>query len=111
MLINEKMRGNKNIRNSVNALKFVLNWPEYPALSCYAGKVFCIIDPDGTILPCDRITYNLELSNIRNLGFKNAFTNMPDIKSCKGCGFCGTIELNALMSLSLRRIGPIYKFA
>ncbi|MDD5746894.1 MAG: radical SAM protein, partial [Candidatus Omnitrophica bacterium] len=52
-LLAAKLSGNKNIRNSVRGLRHIYHWPRYERLTCYAGKIFCIIDTNGDICPCD----------------------------------------------------------
>lgn len=110
-LIEERKKGNKYIRNSLPGLHYILQWPHYNNIKCWAGRAFCIIDPDGTLLPCDRVFYDAPLPNCAKEGFRNGFNRLPKIKGCSGCGFCGTIELNFLMSLNLRGIDPIKKYA
>src|SRR3989338_3211679 len=107
MLIRKKREGSRHIRNSLLGLRYLYNWPDYPKLRCWAGKVFCMINPDGTLMPCDRITYNLKLPNCIDGGFIKAFRGLPLIKKCSGCAFCGTLELNFLMSYKHRGVDLI----
>ncbi|MBI4846243.1 MAG: radical SAM protein [Candidatus Omnitrophica bacterium] len=107
-LLLEKASGNKNIRNSLLGLKHIYNWPRYNKLKCYAGKIFCIIDVNGDICPCDRISYNCSLPNITNMSIKNALSLLPEVY-CDGCGFCGALELDYLMKLRLNVLLSIKK--
>ncbi|RKY37091.1 MAG: hypothetical protein DRP78_01985 [Candidatus Omnitrophota bacterium] len=110
MLMQEKRRGNKHIRNSSPGLSYILNWPKYKRLRCWAGKVFCVIEPDGTLSPCDRINHNMQLPNCLSGGFKKAYESLVTLKECSGCGFCGTIELNFLMAFNFSGTNPIRKY-
>ena len=49
LLITEKRRGNRHIRNSMAELERMRHWPDYPPLTCGAGRIFVMIDPDGTL--------------------------------------------------------------
>lgn len=110
MLIDEKKKGSRHIRNSTPGLRYIYNWPEYNKLRCWAGEVFCVIGSDGTIYPCDRISYSTKLPNCLRDGFKIAYHKLPAVKECKGCGFCGTLELNYLMSFNFAGTDPIRRY-
>lgn len=97
-LIDEKKNGNPHMRNSLIGLEHIYNWPKYPAVECTAGKLFCIIDTDGTMLPCDRISYREQLPNCFEAGAAEAMRRLPEAR-CSGCGFCGSLELNFLAAL------------
>lgn len=105
-LIEMKRKNPHHLRNSLLGLYHIYNWPAYPPLKCWAGKIFCIIDTDGTLLPCDRVSYSEKLPNCREIGFKEAFSRLPNIY-CGGCGFCGPLELNYLMSFKYQTINDI----
>ncbi|MCX5700988.1 MAG: radical SAM protein [Candidatus Omnitrophica bacterium] len=106
-LIIQKKNGNPHLRNSLVGLNHIYQWPYYPKLKCWAGKIFCILNTDGTLLPCDRIAYNSGLPDCRELGFERAFSMLPETH-CSGCGFCGVLELNFIMSLKFGTIKSIY---
>ncbi|MFH1061641.1 MAG: radical SAM protein [Candidatus Omnitrophota bacterium] len=107
-LISKKLSGNKNIRNSLLGLRHVYNCPKYKKLKCYAGWIFCIINPDGQMCACDRISYDRELPNITSLSVKEALARLPEVH-CNGCGFCGSLELNYLMSFKTKVLASIEK--
>lgn len=87
----------ENIRNSELLLDHIENWPRYGKFRCWAGKVFCIIDVNGNVVPCDRVDYPTEnIPNALELGFAEAFRRLPEAR-CSGCGFCGAMELNFLL--------------
>jgi len=87
----------KNIRNSNLLLDHIDHWPKYKKIQCWAGKIFCIIDTNGNLVPCDRVDFATDkIPNVLKLGFKKAFEKMPAVK-CSGCGFCGSMELNFLL--------------
>lgn|SRR3989338_1810761 len=108
-LIGLKKRGNRYMRNSLYELGYIYHWPKYKRLECWAGRVFCMIGVKGELYPCDRVEYKTELPNCITMGFKKAFESLLDDICCEGCGFCGTLELNFLLSLELRIIETIMK--
>ena len=110
-LIALKKKGNKNMRNSLYELGHIYYSPHYKNLECWAGRAFCMIGTKGELYPCDRIQYKTELPNCLTIGFKKAFEDLPLDIYCEGCGFCGTLELNFLLSLKLGIIGAINKIA
>jgi MoaA/NifB/PqqE/SkfB family radical SAM enzyme len=108
-LIALKKRGDKRMRNSLDELEHIHHWPRYKKLECWAGKIFCMIGVEGELYPCDRLAYAAELPNCVTLGFKKAFEGLPEVAGCEGCGFCGTSELNFLLSLRLGILATISK--
>jgi MoaA/NifB/PqqE/SkfB family radical SAM enzyme len=108
-LIALKKKGNRYMRNSIYELEYIYHWPKYKNLKCWAGRVFCMVGVRGELYPCDRVEYKEKLPNCLTMGFKAAFESLPDDICCEGCGFCGTLELNLLLSLELRIIETIKK--
>ena len=106
-LIDHKKKGNSHLRNSLIGLQHIYRWPNYPDLECWAGRIFCILNTNGTLMPCDRIAYSSQLPNCLESGFKKAFLELPKVR-CGGCGFCGVLELNFLMSFKFGTLQSIY---
>lgn len=106
-LIELKKNGYSNyMRNSVIGLNHIYNWPNYHYLKCSAGKLFIIIDSDGTVYPCDRISYDYKLPNCFELGVKKSIEALKDVK-CLGCGFCGSLELNFMYNLKFQTLKEV----
>ncbi|MDI6787478.1 MAG: radical SAM protein, partial [Planctomycetota bacterium] len=79
-LILLKEKGYKHMRNSLIGLRHIWHWPNYNGrLPCAAGKIFCIIETNGDLYPCDRIRYPVKLPNCRELGFERAFAMLPPV--------------------------------
>lgn len=108
-LVALKKKGNPNMRNSLCELEYIYHWPRYRRLKCWAGRIFCMIGTSGELYACDRLFYNAELPNCVDSGFAQAFKKVPLDINCEGCGFCGTLELNFLLSLKLGVAGTIKK--
>ena len=102
-LIDYKKKGGSHLRNSLIGLEHIYSRPRYPRLPCWAGKVFCILNTDGTLVPCDRIAYNGVIPNVLHSGFRNAFYSLPAV-ACGGCGFCGVLELNFILAFKFGTI-------
>ncbi len=107
-LIQLKGEGNIHIRNTVDGLNHIYNWPRYENITCAAGRIFCMVQPNGDVIPCDRIEYTEKVYNCAGPGggFKKAFDHMPGVK-CSGCGFCGSLELSYLMAFRLSALTPV----
>lgn len=99
-VINLKAEKPDVIRNSERHLKLIKNYPEHDRLRCTAGKLFCIVLPDGTVTPCDRIHIKQDLPNLKNESFEDAFKELKRV-DCDGCCFCGSMELNYLYHLKI----------
>jgi len=99
-LIQMKRAGDRRMRNSLPELEHIRHWPDFPELECAAGKLFCIVDVDGTVMSCDRVEHPPGLPNCLETGFAAAFAALPRA-DCSGCGFCGSLELSLLMNLRL----------
>lgn len=108
-LIGYKKKDRLSMRNSLREFKHIYNWPHYKELKCWGGKIFCMIAPNGEVAPCDRLKYNEELPNCAEIGFQEAFNRLPPLPRCEGCGFCGTVELNYLMSFKFDVLNSIRK--
>ena len=106
-LAEAKKSGSPHLRNSLIGLEHIAHWPDYPRLECWAGRIFCILNTNGTLMPCDRIAYPVQLPNCLDAGFRKAFLSLPKT-SCGGCGFCGVLELNFLMSFKFGTLKSIY---
>jgi MoaA/NifB/PqqE/SkfB family radical SAM enzyme len=104
----EKKRTCNNFRNSLSCLKHISQWPKYGYLKCWAGWIFCIINTNGDIYPCDRINYSLDPPNCLSLGVRKALDSLPEIH-CSGCGFCGSLELNYLMCFRIGILNSLKK--
>lgn len=108
-LIELKRAGHGGIRNSIAGLYHIRNWPVYEKVRCAAGRLFVIVNLNGTVTPCDRMAYN-DLPNAYVSGFQNAINELPAFKPCGGCGFAGSLELSYLMNFNFSGVMDIGKF-
>lgn len=97
LLVAEKQRDGSTQRNSLEGLEHIRGWPNITGLVCWAGDAFVMIEANGDVVPCDRITYSQPIPNCRERGIAWALARLPQ-KQCAGCGFCGSVEINMLMS-------------
>lgn len=96
------------IRNSLGGLAYVRRWPAYGGLDCWSGRVFAMVEPNGVVVPCDRISYASKPANWRDVGVEAALAQMPE-PVCEGCGFCGSLELNMLMAGRPAALEPVVR--
>ena len=108
-LIDKKIAGNKNIRNSLEGLNHIKNWPSYEKLFCTAGKLFIIIMPDGAVVSCDRLSYEVESNTNLISDSTEECMDKLETPSCEGCGFCGATELNHVYSMNFSPIKDLLK--
>jgi len=69
--------------------------------NCYAGRLFCDLFPDGTVLPC-LFKENQGINGLKN-GFVQAFKDLPKNENCICPSTCYN-ELNCIFSLRPRSV-------
>ncbi len=72
-----------------------------------AGYLFCTISPDGRVAPCNLLVRDLRWLNGNEVGFREAFMNMPEIK-CGGC-LSSFLDIDDLYSLKPEIVWDYYK--
>ncbi|MFB6089245.1 MAG: radical SAM/SPASM domain-containing protein [Candidatus Aenigmatarchaeota archaeon] len=108
-IINLKKRKPSVIRNSIRHLNLIKNYPKHKKIRCTAGKLFCIVLPDGTVTPCDRIKVKQDLPSLKENSFDRAFSELERV-NCNGCCFCGSMELNYLYHLKFDVLRDLINF-
>ena len=107
-LILEKKK-NAPIASSLNYLNYILQWPDYKSttysnridnLRCWAGRLYCNVDTDGSIYPCSLLVDKVKALNFMECGFREAFENITQ-DSCKACMASCFTEYNYLYSLDI----------
>jgi MoaA/NifB/PqqE/SkfB family radical SAM enzyme len=110
-LIKEKKKG-APIASSLNYLYHILHWPDYRVrsysykvnkLKCWAGRLYCNVDTDGSVYPCSLLVGTVKASNFLEDGFKKAFDNLRQ-NYCNGCMASCFTEYNYLYSLDIGTI-------
>ena len=110
-LIIEKKKG-APIASSLNYLYHILRWPDYEVrtyphqtngLTCWAGRLYCNVDTDGSVYPCSLLVDIAHTLNFLEVGFKKAFENLPQ-DYCKCCMASCYTEYNYLYSLNIGTI-------
>jgi MoaA/NifB/PqqE/SkfB family radical SAM enzyme len=108
-LLSQKKQGDSSIRNSVRGLEHIYHWPKYKNLFCTASKLFCVLQADGTMVPCDRTVNEVTQVNIiDNNSIMDSLSKLS-FPVCEGCGFCGALELNFLYGLDFSIINTVNK--
>ena len=78
-----------------------------PVKCCYGGMLYCTVSPDGRVAPCNLFARDMRWLNGNEVGFRNAFVNMPDI-NCEGC-ISSFIDFDDLYDLKPDVVWNYYK--
>ncbi len=93
---------NKEIITSDSSLSDLYNFKNGKSKkfqrNCLSGKIFCIISPDGKVVPCLLELGNKNIDGLK-LGWKKAFLSLPDKSKCDCTFFCYH-DTNKLFSLN-----------
>lgn len=105
MLIKRKMAGDKYIYNSVAGLQHLYLWPEPTKISCWAAKLYCRVDCDGSIYSCGR-TVSIHSKSLIDYTMLDKFNLLSKIgiTNCKQC-WCGLmVEFNLMLSFNINAL-------
>jgi len=116
LLINRKREGYP-IVSSVQYLEYILRWNDYKkttlnesvGLKCWAGKLYCNVDADGSVYPCSVMIGCVKPKNFLDVGFQEAFDNIRNIE-CQACAASCFTEYNFIHSLNLKVIYNWFKY-
>lgn len=107
-LIWEKKQG-APIASSQNYLEHLLNWEDFSRaysnnnygrrFQCWAGSLYCYIDTDGLIYPCDNMVGLGKGLNCLDEGFDNSFRRLSK-NGCRSCIVACEVEKNLMFSLN-----------
>jgi MoaA/NifB/PqqE/SkfB family radical SAM enzyme len=109
-LIKRKREGYP-IVSSFHYLRYLLKWGDYRSYvssqrngpTCWAGKLYCNVDTDGSVYPCSGTIGMIPAKNFLEAGFQEAFAGIgkPDCRSCIASCFT---EYNYMHSFQLQVI-------
>ncbi|MBF0425838.1 MAG: radical SAM protein [Magnetococcales bacterium] len=103
-LIAAKKAG-RPVYNSFAYLEFLKKWP-HPSLfadRCWAGRISCVINTDGALLPCNNLTTIDTFGNTLRDPFATAFSALGHYR-CQGCWTNCYQENNLLMNVDPRAV-------
>ncbi|MFH1339240.1 MAG: radical SAM protein [Candidatus Omnitrophota bacterium] len=104
-----KKKNGAPVASTFRYLEHLLNWPDYKSptltysingLKCWAGRLYCNVDTDGSIYPCSLLVEKTKSLNYLDAGFKKAFDYIQDVP-CRSCDASCFTEYNYLCSLNL----------
>jgi len=106
-IIHEKKKG-APVASTFHYLHHILRWPDYQEASlcksngskCWAGKLYCNVDTDGSVYPCSLLVGKTPSLNFLHTGFKKAFTGLGQ-NYCSTCLASCFTEYNSLFSLNV----------
>jgi hypothetical protein len=104
----QRKREGYPIVSSYHYLHHILKWGDYRSyvsserkgLTCWAGKLYCNVDTDGSVYPCSGTIGMMPALNFLESGFKQAFDRIgePECRSCIASCFT---EYNFIHSFQL----------
>lgn len=106
-LLEQKRRG-APVACSRRYLEYLLRWPTYvvpksgtpSGLKCWAGRLFCNVDVDGSVYPCSLLIDEIPAENALAVGFRRAFDATQEF-GCRACDAACYTEYNYLYSLDM----------
>jgi MoaA/NifB/PqqE/SkfB family radical SAM enzyme len=102
-LIARKKKG-APILNSLAGLKHLSFWPKQKKIYCSGGLLSFDVEPDGSILACDRINRDLSGSFKEGLNIKKALKEVKPINNCQKCWCSSVVEFNLIISFNFNAI-------
>ena len=106
-LIRLKRQG-QPVASSYRYLKHLLHWPNYSVIKtkssrgqmrCWAGRLYCNVDADGTVVPCSLLIGERPALNALEVGFEEAFRFSGRHVDCRACDAACFTEYNFLYDL------------
>lgn len=104
----EKKRQGFYIVNSFQGLRHLRSYPQNKKINCKAGLFNCDIEPDGTMLACDRYPLSQKKVQIFKEGFIKGFNKLEPL-SCQQCWCASMVEFQYIVSLNLNSIYNYFK--
>jgi len=101
--------GGALVYNSFPFLDLVGKGENFDGNICLAGERFCYIDTNGDVYPCSPMTERMPAFNAVDVGFKNAFNQIPCFSCGTGCSFACYVDYNYLFSLNWRLLPGLIK--
>jgi MoaA/NifB/PqqE/SkfB family radical SAM enzyme len=106
----ELKRSGRPVGLSLPCLREWLEWEDYTSMcdthrakryrQCLATRCYCEVGPDGRVFGCDQpFGENYPAPSAIELGFGEAFRQIPWRTDCRSCMACCYIETNLLFSL------------
>ena len=97
------------ILNSLAGLKHLNYWPNLRKIYCSGGLLSFDVEPDGSILACDRTYRKLSESFKDNLNVAEVLKKVRSVKDCKSCWCSSVVEFNLISSFNFNAIVNLLK--
>lgn len=109
-LIRLKRKG-APIYNSIPGLNHLYSWPVPRKIKCTAGYLNIDVEPDGTLLPCERFSsqFLTEIKGQKDENIKNTISNFFLPQKCQQCWCSSLVEFNLIMSFNIGAIMNFFK--
>ena len=96
----ELKREGAPIYNSLAGLKHLYYWPVPRKIRCSAGRLSCNVEPDGTILTCNKVFYEVSGKKRETINFEEELAKTLSTRNCMRCWDNSLVEFNLLFSLN-----------
>jgi len=102
-LISLKKRG-APVYNSTAGLSHLYWWPAEKRIACTAGRLSFDVEPDGTILACDRFLRKIKRKKAKITDIKRELPDLPSAGKCRQCWCSSLVELNLITSFNVNAV-------
>ena len=104
-LMERKASGDKRIYNSLTGLRHLYRWPQPAKIACWASRLHCRIDSDGTIYPCGHTVSAVVEPTMKSSELdENGIYDKIRIDCCHQCWCATMVEFNLVASLNLEAL-------
>lgn len=96
----KKKKERAPILNSLAGLRHIYHWPEPRRIYCSGGLLNFDLEPDGTLLACDRAYRRLSNGPGENTDAKRALRKIRPVRNCRHCWCSSLVEFNLVASFN-----------
>ena len=100
----DKKKKDAPICNSLPGLRYLYHWPQPQRICCSMGLLGFEVDPDGTILACNRKQEALSGVDSSNPDIKEVLRQVKPVSGCNQCWDSSLVEFNLIASLKFKAI-------
>lgn len=106
-------RAGHPVGSTLPFLRLLRGWPDYrllladcpPEVPCLAGRAYCHVYFDGRLYPCGHAFGTGYSSDLRRIGFREAFRTLPRLPGCTTCRAACDVENSLVYNLHPGALG------
>lgn len=96
---------NKYNLNSTAGLRYLLKYPNFPAVRCARGQITARLGSDGSLYMCDRnVNFKNQKTSVLKVGFNKAWANLKPSICNSSCDCAKVIELNLALGFHFKAV-------